>query len=87
MKQKHQEILARQRKNAATSKEKANEKAQNITAKAADRTQHHTETYMNEKRCTNEHYQTMICGTLKRMKQTGMVEHTLLSIPYSVRYN
>ena len=75
LKQKRQEILARQRKNAATNKEKANKKAQNMKSKATERTQHQEETCINEKRHSNEHYQTMIFGTLERMKWIGMMEH------------
>ena len=57
LKQMRQEILARQRKNAATKKEKAKNKAQNMKAKAADRIHHYIETCMNEMHCSNEHYQ------------------------------
>ena len=86
MKQKSQEILARQRKNTATNKEKPNKKAHKMKAKAAERIQHQEETYMNEKQRSDEHYQTMIFGTLGRMKQTCMMEHntTIDSIQYQV---
>ena len=46
-----------------------------MKSKAADRTQNHAETYTNEKRRSNEHYQTMICGTIERMKRTDIMEH------------
>ena len=65
LKQKCQEILARQRKNAATKKKKANKKAQNMKAKAADRNYHHKETCMDKKRHSNEHYQRMSVALLR----------------------
>ena len=60
-----------------------------MKAKAADRTHHHIDTCMNEKQYSNEHYQTMIFGTLERMKQTGMMEHntTIDSIQFQVQLN
>ena len=42
-------MLANKRNNAATNREKANKKAQKMKAKAAERTQHQEEAYMNEK--------------------------------------
>ena len=76
LKQKRQEILAYQRKNAVTKKKKATKKGQTMKATAADRTHCHLETCINEKRRSNEHYQRMICGTLERMEQTGIMEHS-----------
>jgi len=89
LKQKRWEILAHQRINAVTKKKKPNKKAQTMKATAADRTHHHLEICMNKKRRSNEHYQRMICGTLERMKQKGMMEHstTIDSIYYQVQLN
>ena len=52
-------------------------------------TQQQAEAYMNEKQRSNEHYQTMIFGTLERMKQTGMMEHSTIidSIQCQVQLN
>ena len=72
--QKHQEIIALQRKNAATKKEKANEKSQQMEAKATG-THQHIDTFMNENQHSNEHYQNMIFVTLEGVKLTGMMEH------------
>ena len=60
-----------------------------MKSKDADRSQHHAETYMNDKQRSNEHYQTMIYGTLERIKQTGMMEHntTINSIQCVVQFD
>ena len=82
-------LITRCRQIKMDEREKANEKAQTMKATAADRTHCHLETCMNKKRRSNEHYQRMICGTLERMKQTGMMEHstTIDSIDCQVQFN
>lgn len=88
--QKCQEILERPKENTAAKKEDIKEKkAHQVKVLANERSQWQAQQYINQKRHSNKHYQTMIFRVLERMKRMGMNEHdtAIKFIQYSDRSN